>query len=89
MAGSSRIARDDWARSDGVRDYARHVKPVDAVKHGGAIFGIIVVLMLAPSIIVSAWLEIPLWQRIALPVVGLFVWHWLHPRRQSPKEDRQ
>ena len=63
-------------------------KPSDAVKHIGAVFGIIVVLMLAPGIIVSAWLTIPLWQRIALIAIGICIWQWLRAGRRSPRKDR-
>jgi len=64
-------------------------KPGDAVKHGGAILGIIIALMFAPCIILNAWLAVPLWQRIALLAIGICIWQWRRPRRQSPKRDRQ
>jgi len=64
-------------------------KPADAMKHGGAVLGIIIILMLAPGIIVSAWLAIPLWQRAALLAIGTCIWLRRRPRRQSPKKDRQ
>ena len=52
------FARNDRAGSRGVRDYAwqRGNSQLSAAKHGGAILGIIIVLMLAPGILLSAWL---------------------------------
>ena len=60
-------------------------KPADAMKHGGAILGIIIVLMVAPGILVNSWLAIPLWQRIALVAIVICIWQWRRPRRQSSK----
>jgi predicted tellurium resistance membrane protein TerC len=58
------------------------VKPADAVKHVGAILGIVIALMLVPGALVSAWSSLSLWQRIALAAIGIGVWQWRRPRRQ-------
>jgi hypothetical protein len=64
------------------------VKQADAVKHFGAVLGIVAVVMLAPGIMLNAWLVIPSWQRIALLAIGICIWQWRRPRRKSPKRDR-
>jgi hypothetical protein len=58
------------------------VKPADAMKHVGAILGIVSVLMLAPCILLNAWSGMSLWQEIALIAIGVAVWWWWRPRRQ-------
>jgi hypothetical protein len=58
------------------------VKPADAVKHVGAILGIVIALMLVPGALVSAWSSLSLWQRIVLAAIGIGVWQWRRPRRQ-------
>jgi hypothetical protein len=62
-------------------------KPADAMKHGGAILGIIILLMLAPAIIASAWSAIPLWQKAALFVIVVVIWQWRRPRRRSRRRE--
>jgi len=61
------------------------VKPADSVKHGGTILGIIIVLIAAPCMLLSAWSAIPVWQQIAMLAIGLCIWQWRRPRRQSRK----
>jgi hypothetical protein len=58
------------------------VKPADAVKHIGAILGIVIVLMLTPGILANAWSGMSLWQQIALVTIGIGLWQWRRPRRQ-------
>ena len=65
------------------------VKPADAVKHVGAILGIIIMLMLVSGIMLGAWLAILLWQRIALLAIGICIWQWRQPRRQARNKNRQ
>lgn len=65
------------------------LKAADAMKLVGAILGIVIVLTLAPGIIVSAWLAIPLWQRVALLAIGICIWQLRRPRRQTRKKERQ
>ena len=65
------------------------VKPAEAVRHCGAILGIIIVLMLGPGILLSAWLSISLWQRIAVLAIGICNWRWRQPRRKAGKKERQ
>ncbi len=50
------------------------LKPSDALKHIGAILGIVIVLMLLPGIVVSAWRAIPVWQRFGLGALLVLVW---------------
>ncbi len=59
------------------------VKPADVPKRVVAIVGIVIVLMLIPGILVSAWKSLSLWQRIGLAVLGVGAWQWLRPRRQA------
>lgn len=63
------------------------VKPADALKHVGAILGFVIVLMLIPGVLVSAWLGMSLWQRIALVAIVIGIWQWrrTRPRRQTRK----
>ena len=58
-------------------------KPADALKHIGAILGIVIVLMLIPGVLANLWSGIPLWQRIGLAAIGFGVWLWGRPRRQT------
>jgi len=59
------------------------VKPADALKHVGAILGIVIVL--SPGMILSAWSGMSLWQQIALVAIGVGVWQWQRLRRQTRK----
>ena len=61
------------------------VKPADALKHVGAILGFVIVLMLIPGVLVSAWLGMSLWQRIGFAAIGIGIWQLQRPRRQSGK----
>jgi hypothetical protein len=56
------------------------VKPADAVKHIGAILGIVIVLMLTPGILANAWSGMSMWQQIALATIGIGLWQWRRPR---------
>ena len=62
------------------------VKPADVLKHVGTILGIVIVLMLIPGILVSAWLGMSLWQQIALVAIGIGISVWLRPQRQTRKK---
>lgn len=64
------------------------VKPGDALKYLGASLGIVIVLMLAPGILVSAWAGLFLWQQIALIAIGIGVFQWLRPRRKRREESK-
>jgi membrane-anchored protein YejM (alkaline phosphatase superfamily) len=59
------------------------VKPADVPKRIGAILGIVIVLIFIPSILVSAWSGMSLWQQIAFIVIGIGAFRWLSPRRHS------
>ena len=61
------------------------VKPADALKHVGAILGIIVLLMLVPDVLMNLWSAISLWQWIGLLAIGIGIWQWRRPRRHSGK----
>jgi hypothetical protein len=61
------------------------VKPADALKHVGAILGIVIVLMLTTGILISVWSGMSLWQQIALAAIGICVLQVLRPRRQARK----
>jgi hypothetical protein len=63
----------------------RIVKPDDVLKRIGAILGIVIVLMLMPGILASAWSALSLWQQIVLIAIGIGVVQLLRPRQQRPK----
>ena len=63
------------------------VKPADALKHVGAILGIVVLLMLVPDVLMSLWSAISLWQWIGLAAVGIGISKWRQPRRTRNKRD--
>lgn len=54
------------------------VKPADALRRVGAIIGVVILLLLAPGILASLWSAIPLWQRIAIVVIGIGILRWQH-----------
>jgi hypothetical protein len=61
----------------------RIVKPDDIQKHIGAILGTVILLMLIPGILASAWSALSLWQQIVLIAIGIGVVQLLRPRRKS------
>jgi hypothetical protein len=61
----------------------RIVKPDDVLKRIGAILGIVIVLMLIPGLLVSAWSALSLWQQIVLIAIGIGVVQLLRPRQQA------
>jgi hypothetical protein len=62
------------------------VKPADVFKYIGAVLGIMIVLMIAPGILVSAWSSMSLWQRLGLSVIGIGFFCFLQTRRQPKKQ---
>jgi hypothetical protein len=50
------------------------VKPADVPKRVGAVLGIIIALILVPTLLASLWSAISLWQRLALAAIGFGVW---------------
>lgn len=63
------------------------IKPADALKHGGVILGIVIVLILIPGVLVSLWSDIPSWQWIGLAAIGIGISQWQRPRRTRNKRD--
>jgi hypothetical protein len=63
----------------------RIVKPDDVLKRIGAILSIVIVLMLIPGILVSAWSALSLWQQIVLIAIGIGAVQLLRPRPQRRK----
>jgi hypothetical protein len=61
------------------------VKPADAARHLGAILGMVIVLMFAPGLVMSAWSGLSPWQQIGLIAIGIGVFSWLRPRHQPRK----
>jgi hypothetical protein len=59
------------------------VKPADSVKRLGAILGIVIVLLVVPGVIASAWSSMSLWQRLGVTVIGIIVLLVLRPRRKA------
>jgi putative exporter of polyketide antibiotics len=62
------------------------VKPADALKHGGTILGMGIVLMWFVVTLVQLWSNMSLRRRIGLAVLGIVVWLWRRPRRQTRVE---
>jgi hypothetical protein len=46
------------------------VNSADAMRRFGAILGIVVAVMLVPSVFVSAWAGVSVWQQTALVAIG-------------------
>jgi hypothetical protein len=63
------------------------VKPADALKHVGAILGIVIVLMLIPDVLMNLWSAISLWQWIGLAAIVIVISRWRRPRRTRNKRD--
>jgi hypothetical protein len=61
------------------------VKSGDALKHIGAIVGILVGLTMLPSILASAWSAMAFWQQLCLAVIGVGALLCLLPRRRTQK----
>jgi hypothetical protein len=59
------------------------VKPADTLKRIGTILGSVIALIIAPCILVSAWLGMTLWEKIGLVAIGIVAWQWRRPRRKT------
>lgn len=58
------------------------VKPADALTRVGTILGVVIVLILIPGFVMSAWSGLSLWQRVGLVAIGIGFSQWLlRPRR--------
>lgn len=64
------------------------LKPAEAVDRIGAILGIMIVFILIPVLLISAWVGLPLWQKIAVVAVGICVRLWLRPRHAQRGDSR-
>ena len=62
------------------------VKPSDALKHVGAVLGMVVVLILIPRALLDLWSDISPWQWIGLATIGIAIWQWQRPRQQARKK---
>jgi hypothetical protein len=66
------------------------VERSDILKHIGAIFGIAIVLILIPAMLLSTWTAMSFWQRIGVAALGFAVLLFRQPpRRGSPKKKRE
>jgi uncharacterized membrane protein YccC len=65
------------------------VKPADALRHIGAIMGIVILLMIGPGILLSAWSAMSLWQQLAFVAIGVGVSYLLWPRREPRRSRRE
>jgi hypothetical protein len=61
------------------------VKPADALMRVAAILGVVMLLMVLPAVLVNVWTAMSLWQRLGLAVLGIAVWQWRRPRKESRK----
>lgn len=64
------------------------VKPADAPKRIGAILSIVILLILIPGILASAWSGMSFWQQIGLVAIGIVVWQWRRPQRQVQRKNK-
>ena len=62
----------------------RLVTPADALKYCGVTLGIVIVLILLVSVLVTLWASMSAWQKIVLAVIALGVWR-LRQRRHEPR----
>jgi hypothetical protein len=62
------------------------LKPADALKRIGSLLGIGLLLMLVPGEIANLLLNMSLWQKIALALVGLIILWARRRRRQDPRK---
>jgi len=65
------------------------VKPADPLKHVGTVLGIVIALILLLGALMSAWSSMSLWQQMALVAIGVCVWQWWRPRRQTRKRKEE
>lgn len=49
------------------------LKPADAFKRIGVIVGTVIALLIVPQVVVCTWSAIPVWQQLALIVIGLVI----------------
>jgi hypothetical protein len=59
------------------------VKPSDAAKHLGAILCIMILLLMLPAIIASAWSTMATWQHLGILFLGVMVGISLRALRQT------
>lgn len=64
------------------------VKPADALRRVAAILGVIMLLLVLPSVLVSIWSSMSLWQRLGLAAIAIAYWQWRRPRGESRKRRR-
>jgi hypothetical protein len=65
------------------------VKPADALRRVAAILGVVMLLLVLPAVLVSIWSGMSLWQRLGLAALGITVWQWRRPRRQTRRDRRE
>jgi len=61
------------------------VKTSNAPQRLAAILGITILLIMLPSIVVSAWSGMSLWQKIGLVAIGILILQWNRPPRRSKR----
>jgi len=61
------------------------IKPADALKYCGVILGIVIVLILLVSVLVSLWRSMSLWQKLVLAVIAFCVWR-MRQRSHEPRK---
>lgn len=62
------------------------IKPSDAAKHLGALLCIVILLIVLPAIIVSAWYSMSLWQHLGISMLGAMVGLSILAARQTRKK---
>ncbi|SRR6266568_2906385 len=63
------------------------VKPSDSARHIGTILGIVLLFLILPAIVVSAWSALSFWQKMGLAALGTAVGLWRRPRRKERKRN--
>lgn len=61
------------------------MKPSDALKHIGAILGMIIILMLLPGILIGTWSRLLLWQKLDLTAIVAALW-FLRRSQRRPRD---
>jgi hypothetical protein len=62
------------------------VKPSEVVKHLGTILCIVILLLVLPAIMVTAWASMSYWQHLGIVILGIMIGLSLWALRESRKK---